>query len=643
MTLAETLLRQLDDPTLSHDVRAQLRCRIAADLEHRGCYEAACDALGELWRGVGQRPALEKLSELTAAEVLLRAGTLSGWLGSIQQIEGVQDASKDLISESIALFQSLEEKTKLAISQSELGLCYRRAGAYDEARVLYDEALKNLADSSDQEIIAKVLLRLVTVESCSGRYNDSLRLLTDATRLFEESSNNALKGKFHNELGLVLRKLGTAEHRPDYTDRAIIEYTAASHYFELAGHTSYHASAENNLGFLLYLARRYREAHEHLNRARVLFLTDKNKGRIAQVDDARARVLLAEGRTRKAARASRDAVRTLEKGGEQALLAEALTTQGQVLSKSGNFTESLNTLRRAADLAEQVGAVEDAGRALLTLLEEHADRISEFEVLETYQRADSLLKGTQDAEMIEHLRVCAGRIVATRLAVVRPHRGRSLVDFWANFNLSEKVQAYEARYVQRALVDAEGSVTRAARLLGLSHHATLQAMLDEEGRHKDLAHLRIPREPRRQSIFPGEGRRFGRRRRASKPRGIRILHAEDSPKVADAVRDTLQDLGWKVETCPDAAEVMRRIESKERYDLMIFDNDLGQGASGLDILRRARQLPHRKRTPIIMLSAVDIEPQAWGAGASAFLRKSHDIGRLTATVTRLLSKDTTGK
>src|SRR5205085_6752756 len=124
-----------------------------------------------------------------------------------------------------------------------------------------------------------------------------------------------------NELGLVLRKLGTTEHRPDYTDRAIIEYTAASHYFDLAGHTSYRASAENNLGYLLYLVGRYQEAHEHLNSARVLFLAVRDKGRVAQVDDARALVLLAEGRAREAERAIREAVRVLARGGEQGLYA----------------------------------------------------------------------------------------------------------------------------------------------------------------------------------------------------------------------------------------------------------------------------------------------------------------------------------
>jgi hypothetical protein len=107
MTLAESLLRQLEDLTLTHDERPQLRCEIAADFEHRGQYAAANETLGELWRGVGMRPGLEGLTERTAAEVLLRAGALSGWLGSVQQVEGALDAAKDLISESIARFQAL--------------------------------------------------------------------------------------------------------------------------------------------------------------------------------------------------------------------------------------------------------------------------------------------------------------------------------------------------------------------------------------------------------------------------------------------------------------------------------------------------------------------------------------------------------
>ena len=436
----------------------------------------------------------------------------------------------------------------------------------------------------------------------------------------------------------MLRKLGTAERRRDYIDRAIIEYTAASYYFEQAGHTSYRARAENNLGFLLYIVRRYDDAHDHLNNARVLFLAVRDKGSVAQVDETRARVLLAQGRTKEAERAIREVVRVLARGGEQGLYAEALTTQGRVLTKLGNFPESRNTLRKAANVAEAVGAVEDAGRALLTLIEEHGERITERELLEAYRRADNLLKNTQDAETIKRLRTCASGIVVARLAALPPLRRRSIADFWADFNLPEKVHTYEARYIRRALIDAKGSITHAARLLGWDYHGTLQSMLDEGGRHHDLARLRTLLEKRKKSII-GVSRA---KRRRGKRRVIKILHVEDYKLVAQAVRDTLEALGWKVEACADGGEAMKILASDEPYNVLIFDYDL-PGHDGIELTRHARTLPHRRRTPIIMFSAGNIEQDAWRAGASAVLRKPEDVGRLSETVTRLLSKDTTGR
>ena len=635
MTLAETLVKQLGNNALSRDERAQIQCQIAADFEHRGEYESARAALAEWWNGIGERPPLEGLSELTAAELLLRAGSLSGYLGSVRQIEGAQEAAKDLISESITRFQRLGETNRVATARSELGFCYRRVGAYDDARVVYKEALRELTDGREKELRAKILLRLVIVESLSGCYNDALRILTAETHFFEESTDDFLKGKFHNELACTLMVLGKAKHRPDYIDRAIIEYTAASVHFERADHTSYLARAENNLGFLLHTVGRHDQAHEHLNRARHLFITLSDRGSVAQVDETRARVLLEQGRVRAAESAIIEAVRVLSKGGEQGLLAEALTTQGRVLSKLGNFVESLDTLRHAADLAEQSGAVEDAGHALLSLMEEHAGRITEYELLDTYERAHNLLKETQDAGTIKRLRACAIRIVSDRRASLSQRRVRSLADFWANFDLNERVHTYEARYVRRALIDGQGSVTRAARLLGLHHHATLSSMLDEGGRHKDLAHLRTPPEPRKQSII----NRKSRRPRA-KARSINILCVEDYKIVADAVKETLEELGWKVELCADGAEAMRKIESKTRYHLLILDNQL-PSHDGLELARRARQLPHRRHTPIIMLSASEVEQDALRAGVNAFLRKPQDIKRLSATVMRLLTKNTT--
>ena len=47
--------------------------------------------------------------------------------------------------------------------------------------------------------------------------------------------------------------------------------------------------------------------------------------------------------------------------------------------------------------------------------------------------------------------------------------------------------------------------------------------------------------------------------------------------------------------------------------------------NGLEIVKYARGLPHRKGTPIIMLTAVGCETEALAAGADVFLRKPDDM------------------
>src|SRR3712207_5206037 len=119
MNLADHRLNELDNPSLTREERAVLRCEVAADLALRGQYEEARDALGELWRGLGRRPDIEGLGERAAAEVLLQAGVVSGWLGACRQVPGAQEAAKNLISESAAIFDSLGEAARAAGSRGD--------------------------------------------------------------------------------------------------------------------------------------------------------------------------------------------------------------------------------------------------------------------------------------------------------------------------------------------------------------------------------------------------------------------------------------------------------------------------------------------------------------------------------------------
>ncbi|MFL6257720.1 MAG: hypothetical protein ACJ74T_22165, partial [Pyrinomonadaceae bacterium] len=310
MNLADERLKELDNPSLTERERAFLRCQTAAELIHRGQYEAASEALGELWRGIGQRPNVDGLDERAAAEVLHQVGALSGWMGASRQVQGAQDASKDLLSESAALFERAGETAKAAFARSDLALCYWREGAYDEARILLTRASGELA-GADAERRAIVLLRWVTVECAAARLHDALSILKESGHILSGSENNPLLGSFHNLYAVTLRRLGAVEGGGDYYDQAIIEYTAAIYHYELARHERYTARIENNLAFLLYKLGRYADAHEHLDRAQSIFTRLRDEGSSAQVDETRARVLIAEKHYREAGRLIAGAIQTL--------------------------------------------------------------------------------------------------------------------------------------------------------------------------------------------------------------------------------------------------------------------------------------------------------------------------------------------
>ncbi|HVF55038.1 MAG TPA: sigma 54-interacting transcriptional regulator [Pyrinomonadaceae bacterium] len=412
MSLALQLLRRIDARGLDCNERALLRCELSKELTEAGNFDAACDALGDLWRGVGEKPVFDGLNQKAAAEILLRAGTLSGWIGSARQIDGAQEIAKDLISESLFIFESIADNSKAAEARIELAWCYGREGAYDEARVMLADATSRLDGASELKAVAG--LRQAAVEWWATRFNDALGILNDISHSVERSHSHALKGKFHNTLAHTLEALGDAENRRDYTDRALIENAAASYHFEQAGHTPHYARVENNLGFLLFRLGQLADAQRHLDRARKLFVSLKDASGIAQVDETLARTLLAQGRNSDAERIVRGAVNALRKGGERASLAEALTTQGTALARLGRVEQATAVFEEAVEVAERAGDSQGAGRAALALIEELGDEFGEDRLQTLYERADQLLSESQHVETLNRLRNCARRVFSTR-------------------------------------------------------------------------------------------------------------------------------------------------------------------------------------------------------------------------------------
>jgi tetratricopeptide (TPR) repeat protein len=307
--------------------------------------------------------------------------------------------------------------------------------------------------TADSELRAKAILRSAIIERGAARYKDALRILTNNAALFEKIRSHVIKGGFHNVLAGVLEDLGALEKRQSYIDRAFVEYAAASFHFEQAGHKFYRANVENNLGFLFFKAGRYKEAHEHLSYARRLLMYLKDSGGVAQVNETRARVLLAEGHNSEAERVARAAVRTLESSDQQALLAQALISHATALARLGYYSQARSTFQRAAGVAQMAGALNRAQDAAQKMTQELGERLA-----------------TEETPVID-----AGSV------------------------LDDEMRRHERDLIKQALVKSNGSVSQAARLLGVTHQRLIYLI---EKRHKTLRSFRTPAKRRPKSIIP---------------------------------------------------------------------------------------------------------------------------------------------
>ena len=499
MDLQASVFNSVIDPVVGDDVIPL--CEIAKNLEEAGEFEHAAKTLSGFWNGLLNRPKTQGLNEDAKAELLLRTGTLTGWLGSAKQASGAQEAAKDLISESAAIFERLEMTEKVAEARVDLAVCYWREGGLDEARVTLRLVLDSLGESRNEQRL-RALLNSALVEWTATRDRDALRICTEAAPLFNLSFNHALKGKFHNTYAAVLRGVGTAEKRDDYIDLALVEYAAASYHFEQVGHKRFQARVENNVGFLFATIGRFREAQEHLTHSRALSLSVGDHGGAAGAEDSRAQAFLLEGKYEQAEKAARVAVRSLRQGGEQVMLAEALTTHGKALARLKQTHIAKTTLDQAVEIAQTAGNPDRGGIAAITAIEELSGHLSVDTLQDYYRTAETLLSNSQNLSIKTRLGESARRVLSVALAeanvVNPPPSAADTVTMDPGFSLDTEVLRYEGDLIRRALKESGGSVTRAARLLGVTHQG-LAFILN--GRHSDLLSIRTPVKRRRRSII----------------------------------------------------------------------------------------------------------------------------------------------
>jgi tetratricopeptide (TPR) repeat protein len=470
---------------LTPNEEVQVRCQTALELKDKGDYEGAKDALRPRWKRLGEHPDTTGLYPSVAAEFLLCTGILTYWIGSKSQIKEAQEHARDLITQSITFYEHEADTLKVAAARIELAYSYWCEGSLDEARVLFRESLQKLTVEGNTR--ARAVLGLAVVEWAATQYGTALDLLKENASLFNKISNQATKGSYHTQIGIILRHLAKTEKREEHLQTAIGEFEKADHCYRLVRNNWLRATVKNNVGLILLDLKRYKEAHKYLGEARRLSMLVRDRIQAAQIDESRAQLLIAENKLKEAETVAGAAVSVLERSGQQCILSEVLITHGIILSRLKKLERAQFTFQRAIEVAHQVGALNKAGLAALTMIEELPDLSPEI-LRSAYDRASEWLAKSQSQDISQRLNSVARKVVMSVGGEVKAEQATEVL-LNKPCDLQREVLKYEGGLIKQALSKVNGSVTRAAEMLNLSYQGLAYII---GTRHKDLLKERSP-------------------------------------------------------------------------------------------------------------------------------------------------------
>jgi two-component system, OmpR family, alkaline phosphatase synthesis response regulator PhoP len=111
-----------------------------------------------------------------------------------------------------------------------------------------------------------------------------------------------------------------------------------------------------------------------------------------------------------------------------------------------------------------------------------------------------------------------------------------------------------------------------------------------------------------------------------------VLVADDEPYIGRILQMKLEQGPYRVSLASDGREALNRLRSDERIDAVLLDIMMPH-LTGLEVLEAARTLPHRRETPIMILTAKGQDSdrsRAFELGADDFFTKPFSPKRLQA-------------
>ncbi len=357
-------------------------------LERCGKYDKALAELRDIWEDTTTFPKVEEFDSRTAAEIILRCGSLIGFIGHNKQLPNAQEKSKNLLIEARQRFLDIYDVEKVAECENYLALAYWRTGESVEAETWIEEVYShNLTNLSYAKLHSFIIKRLIFLQLKKDK--ESIRDFEIIESQFLKCNYPNLKGDFYTHYGLILRNLGKSA-------KALEKYELAKYYYQESGHQIYLGAIENNLAYLHKSEKNFLNAHQSIDNATEIFKQINDRTREGFSLDTKAQIYFDEEKYTEALEVVEKAINVLQKGENFGYLVETFTTKTKILLALDEFSSATFCLFDAVQIAKTYIS-EDCAKNLVKEYEIEVRKKNTRNVIEVFTEKELI---TGDLELV---------------------------------------------------------------------------------------------------------------------------------------------------------------------------------------------------------------------------------------------------
>jgi tetratricopeptide (TPR) repeat protein len=379
--------------------------------------ESLRKVLREVWIDTNVTPDFQNYGDIINAELLRLCGVFLSLYGKYSlNLKNYQSRGKDLLTSAIRIFEANNLPDKAAEANVMLAFCYWNAGEVSECEAILNTVEANFRTNQLHPVYLQICLNRLLICFWNGDIRSALQTIEEIKTPVQLCSDLRLQVIFHNQAGIFYRA-------DKQYEKGIFHLNKGIRLAKKINNQLYVAINLNNLAYLYKETKDFQKAVGCISESIDEVNKIEHQGFLPHALDTKALIYLDWNKPEKALETIDQAIDYFGQGEDYRGLTDALWTKVRCLLRLGRLEDALVIFGELYKIAaEQIGEV-----AVRKFAKNLADEIF----------------------VLRHL------------------------------PLADEVTAFKKSQVTKALIEANGSIVKATKILQLKNHQTLSDILNK--------------------------------------------------------------------------------------------------------------------------------------------------------------------